>query len=233
VGIWDELRVVLARLRDQEPSPLTRYPSLDSDEGGPPPFTVGLASWATGAAGELHRQFGDQIDLTVGALPYPPGTSPRPRPGSPPRSPADEPPDLLDPDEVTAALDGPAVVRSGATLDHGLLLTNHTTRELQVMTNGRVTATVVDPGTGERVGGFSRPQTLPGIRFRVGPGQTERIPLLIGTDSFDPRLGYTVPAGQWGIQTTLTFSSGDPGSAGPGPGRRRRRTPILPLTITT
>jgi len=231
MGVWDELRAVLIRLRNQEPSPLTRYPSLDSGDAGPPPFTVGLASWATGAAEELHRQFGDQVDLTVGALPYPPGTSPWP--GSPPRSSAAEPPDPLDPGEMTAALDGPAVVRSGATLDHGLLLTNHTAGELQIMTNGRVTATVVDPDTGARVGGFSGAQTLPGISFRVGPGQTERIPLLIGTDSFDPRLGYTVPAGQWGIQTTLTFSSGDPGSAGPGPGRLRRRTPILPLTITT
>ncbi|HEY2522342.1 MAG TPA: hypothetical protein VGJ19_19685, partial [Streptosporangiaceae bacterium] len=168
MAVWDELKVVLARLRDQEPRPLTRYPSLDSDDAGPPPFTVGLASWATAAAEELHRQFGDQVDLTVGALPYPLGTSPRPRPGSPPQpSAAGQSPDLLDPDEITAELDGPAVVRSGGTLDHGLLLTNHTARELQIMTNGRVTATVVDPETGERVGGFSRPQTLPGISFRV------------------------------------------------------------------
>jgi hypothetical protein len=224
VVVWDELKTVLTRLRDQQGSPLKRYPSLDSDQAGPPPFTVGLASWATGVAEELHQQFGDQVDLTVGALPYPPGTSPR--------SSAAEPPDLLDPDEITAALDGPAVVRSGGTLDHGLLLTNHTTRELQVMTNGRVTATVVDPGTGERVGGYSGAQTLPGIRFRVGPGQTQRIPLLIGTDSFDPRLGYTIPDGQWGIQATLKLGSGDPGPTGPGPGGFRRRTPILPLTIT-
>src|ERR1700761_8585301 len=200
VRIWEELGTVLVRLRDQQPSPLKRYPSLDSDRAGPPPFTIGLASWATGVAEELHRQFGDQVDLTVGALPYPPGTARRP--GSRSR-PSAEPLELLDPDEVTAALDSPAVVRSGATLDHGLLLTNHTARELQVMTNGRVTAIVVDLETGERVGGFSGAQTLPGIRFRVEPGQTERIPLLIGTDSFDPRLGYTVPPGQWGVQTIV------------------------------
>ena len=230
MAVWDELKVVLARLRDQEPSPLTRYPSLDNADGGPPPFTVGLASWATAAAGELHRQFGDRVDLTVGALPYPPGTSPRPLPGSPSRPSAAEPPELLEPDEITAELDGPAVVRSGGTLDHGLLLTNHTAQELRIMTNGRVTATVVDPETGERVGGFSRPQRLPGILFRVGPGQTERIPLLIGTDSFTPRLGYTVPPGQWGIQATLKLVSGGPGE--PGDPGARRRTPILPLTIT-
>ena len=223
MAVWDELKVVLVRLRDQQPRPLTRYPSLDSDDAGPPPFAVGLASWATGAAEELHQQFGDRVDLTVGALPYPPGTPPRSRtPGVPA--------ELLDPDEITAELDGPAVVRSGGTLDHGLLLTNRTGQELQIMTNGRITATVVDPESGQRVGGFSGAQTLPAISFRVRPGQTERIPLLIGTDSFTPRLGYTVPAGQWGIQATLTFGSGGPGSGGPG--APRRRTPILPLTIT-
>ena len=226
MGVWDELKVVLARLRDQKPSPLKRYPTLDSAEAGPPPLMIGLASWATGAAGELHQRFGDQVQLTVGALPYPPGTSPRP--GSPSRLAAADPPDLLDPNEITVELDGPAVVRSGATLDHGLLLTNHTARELQVMTNGRVTATVVNRETGETAGGFSGAQTLSGIRFRVGPGQTERIPLLIGTDSFDPRLGYTVPAGQWGIQAVVKLGSADPEPAD----TLQRRTQVLPLTIT-
>ena len=232
VAVWDELKVVLVRLRDQQPRPLTRYPSLDSDDAGPPPFAVGLASWATGAAEELHQQFGDRVDLTVGALPYPPGTSPRPRPGAPPRpSAGGQPAELLAPDQITAELDGPAVVRSGSTLHHGLLLTNRTAQELQIMTNGRITATVVDPETSQRVGGFSGAQTLPGISFRVRPGQTERIPLLIGTDSFTPRLGYTVPPGQWGVQATLKLGSGGPGEPGD-PGARGRRTPVLPLTIT-
>ena len=73
------------------------------------------------------------------------------------------------------------------------------------------------------VGGFSGAQTLPLITFRVVPGETERIPLLIGTASFRPALGYAVPAGQWGIQADLTF--------GVGPEASVRRTPILPLTI--
>jgi hypothetical protein len=88
-----------------------------------------------------------------------------------------------------------------------------------------VTAAVVDPATGEVVGGFHGAQTLPLIMFRVAPGATERIPLLIGTASFTPRLGYTVPAGTWGIEATLDL--------GPNPrGPIRRRTPVLSLTIT-
>jgi hypothetical protein len=75
------------------------------------------------------------------------------------------------------------------------------------------------------VGGFAGFQALPLVIFRVAPGQTERIPLLIGTASSAPRLGYAIPPGAWGIQATLTL--------GPNPrDAPRRRTPVLPLTIT-
>ena len=217
--VWDELKAVLTRLRDQQPGTLALFPEPEVDEGRQPPFTIHLAAWATAAAEQLHRQFGGNVDLTVGALPYPPGRQldrpPAPRPHL----------DLLDPQEITAELDGPAVVRSGETLQHGLLLGNRTGHELQIATNGQVTAAIIDPQTSEVVGGFSGFQTRALIVFRVAPGQTRRIPLLIGSASFTPRLGYTVPAGEWGIQATLTL--------GPDPrDSPRRHTPVLPLTIT-
>jgi hypothetical protein len=219
MAVWDELKAVLVRLRDQQPGALMQYPMSDVDEDRQPPFTIRLAPWAASTAEELHQQFGDDIELTVGALPYPPGRQPpRPRAPSPPA-------DLLDPHEIAAELAGPAVVSSGHTLRHGLLLRNLTTRELQIATNGQVTAAVVDPHTGEVVGGFAGFQNLPLIIFRVAPGQTGRVPLLIGTASRTPRLGYTISPGDWGIQATLTL--------GPHPrDSPRRRTPVLPLTIT-
>jgi len=219
MAAWDELKVVLARLRDEQPGVLMQYPMPEVDEGRVPPFEIQLAPWATTTAEELHRQFGDDVDLRVGALPYPSGRQPRPQPATGP------PPDLLDPRAITVELDGPAVVRSGHTLRHGLLLRNLTGAELQVATNGHVTAAVVDPKTGQVMGGYSGFQILPLVIFRVAPGQTTRIPLLIGTASFTPRLGYSIPAGNWGTQATLTL--------GPDPrDSPRRRTPVLPLTIT-
>jgi hypothetical protein len=141
------------------------------------------------------------------------------------------------------------VVRSGHTLRHGLLLRNLTGRELQLATNGQVTAVVLDPHTGEVVGGHAGFQQLPLIIVRVPPGQAGRVPLLIGTASCTPRLGYAIPPGDWGIQATLTLvphhDAG--GDSRPGDAHRqalravadrrgrdlpRRRTPILPLTIT-
>lgn len=218
MAAWDELKVVLVRLREEQPGVLTAYPMPEVDKGRVPPFMIWLAPWGAATAAELHRQFGDDVKLKVGALPYPPGSQLRSRPATAP------PPGLLDSREITAELDGPAVVRSGHTLRHSLLVRNLSGRELQIATSGSVTAAVVDPKTGEVVGGFSGAQPLPLVIFRVAAGATERIPLLIGTASIAPRLGYVVPAGEWGIQATLTL--------GPDPrDSPRRRTPILPLAV--
>lgn len=219
MAAWDQLKVVLARLRDEQPGVLMRYPMPDVDEGRVPPFKIHLAPWATATAEELHRQFGDNVELTVGALPYPPSRQPRPRPAIGP------PPDLLNPQEITAELDGPALVRSGHTLRHGLLVANLTRQVLTIATNGHVTAVVVDPKAGKAVGGFAGAQTAAGKSFHVAAGATERIPLLIGTASFTPELGYILPPGRWGIQAPIDVAP-DPRT------RQRRLTPVLPLTIT-
>lgn len=47
----------------------------------------------------------------------------------------------------------------------------------------------------------------------------------LATASFDPRLGYAVPPGEWGLRAVLVLGP-DPENA------PRRRTPVLPLTIT-
>ena len=106
-----------------------------------------------------------------------------------------------------------------------MLVTNHLTTEITLATNGTITAAVTDPGSGGVVGGFIGWQTLPLILFRVAPGGSERVPLLIGTTSSTPRLGYAIPPGTWAAQATLTL--------GPDPrdGVRKRPRP-LPLTIT-
>jgi hypothetical protein len=138
-----------------------------------------------------------------------------------------EPPaELLSPQQATVELDGPAVVRSGHTLRHGLLLHNHSGDDLKIpTTNGQLTTAVVDPATGEVVGGFAGAQALPLITYRAAPGQTVPISLLTGTASLTPRLGYAVPPGSWGIRATLILGK-DPRNS------PRWRTPVLPLTIT-
>ena len=125
---------------------------------------------------------------------------------------------------MAVELDGSASIPTGQTRRHGLLVTNLARDELQILTNGQLTAMIVDPGTGEIVGGFTGAQALPLVVYRVLPGETERVPLLIGTASSRPQFGYAVPAGSWGLQATLKL------------GTPRHpvllRTPVLPLTIT-
>ena len=217
--VWDELKPVIARLLDQQPGALASYPLPDFDLAGTPPFKVRLEPWAADVAEQLHRQFGDGVELTVGLLPYPPGRPARTRR----QSAHGDLSDLLDPDEVTVTLDDIALVSSGHTLHHHLTVRNLIGSELLLATNGAV---VVDLQTGETVGGFSGLQTLNLKFFRVSPGGSTRIPLLIGTASSRPQLGYAIPPGEWGIQATLTLGGLYPGES------PRRRTPILPLTVT-
>jgi hypothetical protein len=221
MGTWDELRDVLLRLRDEHPDLLLGYPNPNSDRPQEPPFDIQLAATAETLAEDLHRRFGDDLKLIVGRLPYPPG-----RQSEPPARPPHPVPELLDPQQITVELDGPATVRSGHTAHHGLLVRNLTGDDLQIAaTNGQLTASVVELSTGEIVGGFAGAQALLLMRYRVAAGTVERIPLLIGTASVVPRLGYTVPPGPWGIQAVLDIGQ-DPRQALP------RRTPILPLGIT-
>ena len=225
--VWGELREALVRLLADQPDALRAYPGVDRDEGAPPYF-IELAAWAEEAAAGLDRQFGDGVHLTVGALPYPPGRTPRwPRR---PRRPRPEPAPLLAPDEAEAELDGPAVARSGRELRHGLLVRDRSGTGLAIATSGQVTGSVVDLATGDVVGGWVGwvPSVL--VTFRVPPGGTERIPLLIGTASTTERLGYAVPPGDWGVQATLELL---PDEESPYDRERiRRRTPVWPLTIT-
>jgi len=45
---------------------LVQSPTLDEDDGSQPPFTIWLAPWAAATAEDLHQQFGDDIELTIG-----------------------------------------------------------------------------------------------------------------------------------------------------------------------
>jgi hypothetical protein len=218
MAVWDDLKRIIARLRDEQPTALIQYPDPSTDEGRQPPFEIHLAAWAASTAADLRDLFGDDVDLTVGALPFPLSRARERRPEVMRRA------DLLDPHRATVELDGPAVVRSGHTIKHGILLSNHSTDDLQVVTNGQLTAVVVDPESQLIVGGFAGFQLMPIVVFPVAPGATERVPLLIGTASLVPGLGYTVPAGRWGVEATL--------SLGPNPDSPRRRIPVLPLTVT-
>ena len=122
---------------------------------------------------------------------------------------------------MTVELDAPIVVASGPHVHGALRFHNLSADPIVIKTNGVVTAQVVDPRTGETVGGYTGYQTAPLVRFVVDPGSTTVVPLLVGTGSRSPELGYAIPAGAWAVQATLMLENG-----------RWVRTPMLPITIT-
>jgi hypothetical protein len=217
MGRWAELKVVLKRLQDQDPPPLTGWPMPDEDVGHQWPADIHLAAWATDAAQELHEQFGSTVRLTVGALRYPDRVlAGRGAPAAGPPLPEAEP------GQLRVALHGPLSVRSGYAARHGLLAENRTSRPAEFQGGFELIADVVDPATGAVAGGYSGAVLAVAVTHRVAPGSTETIPLLIGTDSFVPDLGYAIPPGEWGVQVTLDPALG-----------RAVRTPVLPMTVTS
>jgi hypothetical protein len=213
MSVWDSLKIVLVRLLDEQPGALTMFPDPRIDRDRRPPFRIGLAAWAGSAAGELHDRFGTDVELTVGAQSYPSGTDQQSAWRENDTAP------VVDPGQIGIELGGPLSVQAGHTARQDLLLTNRTESALAISTNGQLTAVVVDPGNDRVIGGFAGAQHMPLVVFRIPPGATRKIPLLVGTASFDRALGYTVPPGDWAIRATLVVDG------------NHMSTPTLPLTV--
>jgi hypothetical protein len=215
---WDNLKVFLTELAADEAMPLRGYPMPSVDEGRTPPFQISLAAWAVDVAAELDSRFGDDVVLTVGTLCFPSGTLRNPD-GSIQQPPSPSVAAPLTSDEAEVSLAGDVEVRSGRHLTAELRVRNRSQAELELRTNGKVTAQVVDPSTRAVVGGYAGPQRMPLVIFRAEPGETIVVPLLVGTDSFEFTLGYAVPPGLWAMETDLDL------------GDHKRSTPLLPLTV--
>jgi hypothetical protein len=216
LAIWDSLRVTLSRIRDENPAALAGCPDLLVDRADRLPFPIELAPWATDVAAELDGSFGAAVELRVGFLQFPQLPQRALAAGPGPEPAAD-----TGVTEVRVALEADLVLRSGHSGRVGLLRHNLGSAQIQLVTNVSLTAVLVDPITREAVGGFSSAQVLPMVTFSAAPGGAVRVPLLVGTASLVPDLGYAIPPGQWAMRTTLQLVSG-----------RRLRTPTLPLTVT-
>jgi hypothetical protein len=209
---WEEVRQELIRLREIRNDALQGYPGP-----GPryrkPPFDIGLSAYAVDVAAALHERFGEWVTLRVGALAYP-------RPSASRRRAAKSLP-TIDPAEIRIALADAVVISSGHTKTYPLKVTNLGDSELVVQTNGNLIAEVVDPQSGFIVGGYAGGHLDMLVPFRIPPNSVIRIPLLIGTASFEPELGYAVPAGNWALRTMLKLMDG-----------RTFYTPFLPFVVT-
>lgn len=210
MGTDEELGDLLDRLRDAPGHPLRGYANPQRSE---PPFHVTLAAFATELAAELDARFGGLVVLEVGHFQYPARTPRSIRPSRPR-------PSLLDPLGVEVTPVDDLELRSGHDLRSSLLIQNLGELPLTIRTNRVLQSAIVDPISGEVSGSYAGPQSALLRRFQVDPGHTDSIPVLIGSASLRPELGYAVPPGLWAFEAFLDLE-----------GDGLYRSPRMPLTI--
>lgn len=212
MGDWEDLQNELGAIRVAHPEAL--YAWAGADHGRP--WRIHLAAWAVDIARGLHERFGEQVDLTVGFLHYPdrrsPGRAERPSGFGPGL-------EVIPPEVARFRLAAPLTVASGHDVAGRLDVTAVAFPVEMSGAGSGVTPVVIDPGSGEIVGGFAGVQ--PAIRrsFTARVGETIEVPLLLGTASLVARLGYSVPPGRWAAEAIVV-----------GDGRSWRSPPI-PLTV--
>lgn len=215
---WESLRVVLRELAADERRPLRKYPSPEAKLVSPP-FGITLAPWATRVGEMLLTRFGDQVELTIGVLRYPSGCWRGPD-GAPVAPPAPYVAPIVDPDELEVVTSQHLEVRSGYDFRSELQLTNRLDRPVTLEAGKAIYGHVLDPTSGEVVGGSVGFRRGPLQGHKVAPAHTISLPFVVGTASFKQSLGFSVPPGEWAVEALLTLV-----------GLGRRRTPSIPLTI--
>ena len=179
---------------------------------------VRLSADQESLAATFHEQFGNAVVLHVGNFLYPPTGDEEDEVASSHAVDRAELPLL--PNEFAVNLEGEILVSSGGTAGGALRFCNQSDTEIVIDTNGTLTARVLDPKTGEGVGGFSGAQTMPLVQFAAPPGGTVTIPVLVGTTSSVRSLGYAIPPGRYTIDVLIQIE-----------GKAKFRTSPLPIEI--
>ena len=161
-------------------------------------------------AADLHRRYGDALDITVGSWPFPPDSLGVFRAVPVPASTVDLKDLDVEFDFETLAVAAGDELRGIATL------TNSGPDRLQFLT-GPVTGGVRHPGADMLAGVFEGAVTPAGFNIDLRHGATRELPLIVGATSCLPDRSYTVPAGAYEVVATLgvDFRDGQGRTSGP------------------
>ncbi|MFI7066036.1 hypothetical protein ACIBL3_33900 [Kribbella sp. NPDC050124] len=198
---WESLRVDLRRLLEESPDALVLFPDPDR-ERREPPFGIHLAAWATDIAATLNAKYGSLLDLQVGAMTFPARRMWL----------SEDLPQLRGAPAESAGLEVEAVsplsVRTGRSTHEDVLVINRTAHEQVLLTNGSLISGVTDRSGGV-VGLYVGPLYARRVGFAIESHQSRPVPVLIGTASMVPDLGYAVPPGQWRLVIAFHTDSGN------------------------
>lgn len=202
---WESLRADLRRLLEESPDALMVFQDPNSEQRGRP-IHIELAAWATDIAADLNAKYGSLVDLRVGAMTFPAGQMWLQKswyerwyelPGAAAESAG------LDVEPLS-----PLTIRTGRFAYHDVLVTNRAAHEQVLLTDGALASAVID-SSGTVVGLYVGPHSLARVGFAIEPHQSRPVPVLIGTASVVPDLGYAVPPGQWRLVIALQTDTGN------------------------
>ncbi|TCC65471.1 hypothetical protein E0H73_00545 [Kribbella pittospori] len=209
---WDGLRVDLRRLLEESPGALVVFPHPES-ERSERRFRIELAAWAAEIAAALDAKYGSLVDLQVGAMTFPARQLWVSEQACQLRG------DPAESAGLYVESSSPLSVRTGRFAHNDVLVTNRAEHEQVLFSNRSLTSAVTD-NSGTVVGLYVGPSNAVRVGFAIEPHQSRPVPVLIGTASVVPDLGYAVPPGQWQLVIALHTENSNMLSS------------PLPLTIT-
>jgi hypothetical protein len=101
----------------------------------------------------------------------------------------------------------PLTVRTGRFTHQDVLVTSRAANRHALATAGDLLAAVAD-SAGSVVGVHVGPHNAARVELWIEPHQISPLPVLIGTASVVPDLGYAVPLGQWHLVIALHTNNG-------------------------
>jgi hypothetical protein len=180
----DELRA----LADDPRVPLLGYsdPARDQEV----PAWVWLRSGCADLAADLHREFGDQVDLRVGLLPFPLSRCSDDAPVAGDVPPA---PSWLGVRPVQPVLIG----RHRDSVLVPVRLSNRSAHDVVIVIGQTAVGHLLDPQTLQIAGGPAGVTNLMALVHEVPAGGCVEVSAMFGPASARTRWGYQLPAGRW------------------------------------
>jgi hypothetical protein len=199
----DEFELVLEEATQTQLAAIQRDVSVMAGDrllgSGQAANTVSVMLRADGeaVAAAIAEKYGDLVEISVGALPYPdPGTDNRCSDLVPP--PPSEPTSLV---ATLRPISG--VVRVGHHFDAVVTVTNTGGESTTFESGSPLTALVYAQGAGEVVGIFTGGIAGVGVGAELGPGESIDIEVVGGTASCDPALGYALPPADYEVRVPV------------------------------
>jgi hypothetical protein len=160
-------------------------------------LAVSLRADGEEIAARIVEEYGNLVNLTVGALPYPDPTS-----GSP--QPCEAPPPPTDPTHLVASatLSG-GTVAAGHDYSGTVTVTNTGDETVAFESGSPLVAFVYPAGGTEVVGIYTGGIAGVGVGGDLAPGESIDIDVIGGTASCDPDLGYALPPGDYDVRVPV------------------------------